>query len=147
MEYNFEKNKFSMKRTVCMNVIKRIKSLFDSCKSHDDTISSQSRQINLNILFDASLEFGSNWMRPIKELAQERLPELTEEESSEISLYIEQVRSDINGFISDKYDYRIQNTVIAAAEIKQWIKENYTWMNKKNISHAYSQGMYYAWHG
>jgi hypothetical protein len=35
---------------------------------------------DLNVLYDASLEFGENWRRPVAGLAAERLPHLGPED-------------------------------------------------------------------
>ena len=98
----------------------------------------------LNIMYKASLEFGLNWRRPLKELAGERLPDLEEPGLSEICTYIAQVRSDIEKLMLDNYT-DINDGSVDPDKIFDEIRARYKWMNESNVSHGYSQGMYYAW--
>ncbi len=101
---------------------------------------------HLNILYKASLEFGVNWRRPLTELADERLPKLSQIEHNQLCEYVENARKNIEKYVEEHFDYE-KGLSIPEVEAIQWIQQNYSWMNKKNISHGISQGMYYAWHG
>jgi len=101
---------------------------------------------HLNIIYGASLEFGKNWMRPIIELAQERIPDLAEPELTTICSYVEAVRNDINELVLENYD-ELVNDKVSQDKIKDIIRQRYAWMNEDNVSRGFSQGMYYAWHG
>ena len=100
----------------------------------------------LNIMYAASLEFGPNWRKSLKELANEQLPELAEPELSEICVYISQVRADIEAIMLENYAGIIDGA-IESGKVVNKIKTRYDWIDEKNISHGYSQGMYYAWRG
>jgi hypothetical protein len=98
----------------------------------------------LNILYDAALEFGENFMRPVKELAQELLPELREPELTAICSYIEKVRDNVNELVYINY-IKYEHHEISQDEIKNIIRQRYLWMDENNISRGFAQGMYYAW--
>ena len=103
-------------------------------------------EFDLNIIYDASLEFGENWRRPITELTRERLPNIDESLLLEMSNYIEEVREDIEQLVYDNYADIIAKK-ISEKEVKDKILGSYPWMNNENVNHGFSQGMYYAWHG
>lgn len=102
---------------------------------------------DLNLLYEKSLEFGEHWRRPLTEWAQELWQEWDKEKQAEISRYIKTVRSEIEEYINDKYDWKAEKLTESEEEIKSWIKCQYKWMSRANIAHGYSQGRYYAWHG
>ena len=100
----------------------------------------------LNKLYDASLQFGKNWMRPLPELAIKRFPNLTETERDSMCRCVDIARDSINEYVQRHYDYE-KGLNIAKEEAVLWIQQKFPWMSKKNISHGISQGLYYAWHG
>ncbi len=102
----------------------------------------------LNSVYNASLEFGENSHKPIIEIIEELYPNISVNEKIFIAAYIEQTRDDIEKYFYDRYDYKNETANKDLYEQgKQWIKETYTWMNRKNTNRAAAQGMYYAWHG
>ncbi|CAB4704174.1 MAG: hypothetical protein F2667_05795 [Actinobacteria bacterium] len=101
-----------------------------------------------NILFAASLEFGKNWMRPISDLAAERIGNEPSEVQETLSAEIESTRAGINEWIQQRWDsvngkWRTPDTAAASS----WVVASYPWMDKRNIKRAISQGCYYAHHG
>jgi hypothetical protein len=101
---------------------------------------------NLNILFDAALEFGEHWRRPLLEWARELLPELDASRQEGVSRYIEQVRDEIEDYVAARYNESAPEQM-AAEEIRVWIRGSFPWMTEDNVRRAHSQAMYYAWHG
>jgi hypothetical protein len=100
----------------------------------------------LNILFDAALEFGQYWRRPVIEWVEELLPELDPARQKRVSGYIAQVRGAIEDYAADRYAEAAPEQT-SAQTIYAWIGQNYPWMDDDNLRRAYSQAMYYAWHG
>lgn len=102
----------------------------------------------LNKVYSASLEFGENWRRPIVEIVGELYPQMSETDKTEIAIYVAQTRESIEKYFWDRYDYKNDSVNSKLQSMgKQWVKEQYPWMNDDNINHAISQAMYYAWHG
>ena len=101
---------------------------------------------HLNKLYKASLQFGANWMRPLPELAKEMLPRLNESERECLCKCVDIARRSINEYIEKQYEYE-KGLTLPEDEVVMWISQNFPWMNKRNISHGISQGLYYAWHG
>jgi hypothetical protein len=102
---------------------------------------------DLKKLFNVSLEFGEHWCRPIIEWARKLWPGWDSGKQMEISNYISSVRNNIEKYILDRYDYKKGQLTVSEEQVKGWITQNYPWMSSENVTHAYSQGMYYAWHG
>jgi len=101
-----------------------------------------------NALFDAALEFGANWRRDIGELAAERLPDVALAERSALAEEIKQTRAAIEHWIESRWDsVRGEWSRGDAEAAEDFIVTTYPWMSAENVSHAVSQGTYYAWHG
>lgn len=101
---------------------------------------------HLNKLYKAALEFGANFRRPLPDLAKERLPSINEYERDCLCKCVDIARSSINEYIQNHFEYEIGLT-IPEDEVVLWIKQNFPWMNKRNISNGIGQGIYFAWHG
>jgi hypothetical protein len=106
------------------------------------------RPEDLNVLYDAALEFGENFRRPVVELAAERLPHLPPEERERLAGAVTQCRADVEDHIVGMYaTYGDSWPDHAKDEAHDWIAEHFPWMSEENISHGISQGVYFAWHG
>jgi hypothetical protein len=103
---------------------------------------------DLNVLYDAALEFGENWRRPLVELASERLPHLTAQQRDDLAEIVSTCRADIEEHVAELYEtYGDLWPDRAKREARDWIVDHFPWMNDANIDHGISQGVYYAWHG
>ena len=103
---------------------------------------------DLNVLYDAALEFGENFRRPVVELAAERLPHLEAEEQGELARLVTSCRAAVEEHIAEVYEtYGDQWPDSAKLDAHDWIAESFPWMTDDNISHGISQGVYFAWHG
>ena len=103
---------------------------------------------DLNVLYDAALEFGENFRRPIVELAAERLPQLSSDVRLDMADLLERARREIELHIEHEYaKYGDAWPDEAKVAVHDWITDYYPWMDERNVSHAISQGVYFAWHG
>ena len=101
-----------------------------------------------NTLYSAAVEFGSNWRRPLAELASERLPAPTGAQRDDLVRTVSACRDAIEDHIRERYE--VVNGNWASREqtaAESWIVRNFPWMDPENVRHAVSQGLYYAWHG
>lgn len=101
-----------------------------------------------NVLLDAALEFGANWRRDVSALASERLPELHEDERAQLAREIEGARDVVEQWVLERWEAvqgRWARTDAEAAE--EHVRAMYPWMDDRNVTHAISQAIYYAWHG
>ena len=106
------------------------------------------RTADLNVLYAASLEFGTNWLRPVAELAVERLTGTTPEYRTELVGVVQKCKAAVEKYIEREYSLKGDaGDSECAAAAHQWISERYPWMSRRNRQHAISQGIYYAWHG
>ena len=101
-----------------------------------------------NLLFEAALEFGPDWRRPVGELAAERLPHLESDEIRSLSEEISTARTAIESWIANRcLDVGLNWSPSDHEDAKRYISANYPWMTSPNVTRAVSQGMYYVWHG
>ena len=100
---------------------------------------------DLNLLFDAALEWGENLGRPLIEWTREYWPEWDGATQTTVAAYIDSVRSAIKSYIWDAY--KSTDGTVQKVQIMEWIVSQYPWMTTDNAAHAYSQGMFYAWYG
>ena len=106
------------------------------------------RRPDLNALYDASVAFGANWRRPVRDLADERLPSVSSEERAVLAVVIEECRAAIEARIGEVHAAnrgRWPRSDVRAVD--SWIHDRYPWMSPRNRRRAISQGQYYAWHG
>jgi len=101
-----------------------------------------------NLLFEAALEFGPNWRRPVGELAAERLPHLDPDKMRKLSEEVSAARAAIEAWIANRcLDVGLDWSPSDHEDSKQYICAIYPWMTLPNVTRAVSQGMYYVWHG
>lgn len=102
----------------------------------------------LNIIYYASMEFGKDFGKPLIELIEELYPELPHEQKDALATSIEQTKRAVEQYFFDSYDTKNEEANQTLQERgKQWIKEQYPWMDEENVNRAAGQGMYFAWHG
>jgi hypothetical protein len=103
---------------------------------------------DLNVLYDAALEFGENWRRPVDELAAERLPHLDEDDRAVLVGLVTACRQQVETHIEEVYAVHGDDWPSdVEPAVREWILDRFPWMTEANLSHAISQGVYYAWHG
>jgi 8-oxo-dGTP pyrophosphatase MutT (NUDIX family) len=105
------------------------------------------RRSDLNRLYSASLEFGSNWRRPVGELAVTVLAHLPAEERAALVDMVERCRTEIEEEI-ERMHLEVQGTWSRPTYrlVEEWIALRYPWMTAANRRRAIRQGQYYAWH-
>lgn len=101
-----------------------------------------------NDLYHAALAFGSDWRRPLTDLADEKLPDVAREDRAALAASVDECRSAIEEHIATvhaAHHGRWRQSDVE--ELRAWIRERYPWMSPRNTERAISQGQYYAWHG
>lgn len=102
----------------------------------------------LNRVYELSLEFGTNWRRPVITIVQEVSPDLSREQQQQISAYIEETRGRVETYVSERYvDDQPGKISELQRQCAEWIEAEFPWMRTETILHAISQAIYYAWHG
>lgn len=104
-------------------------------------------EVDLNRLLDAALEFGSNWRRPLGDLAAESFPDQPEVAQHALATAVENARSAIETHIGEIH-IRVAGNWTRAEERQAdaWIANRFPWMTPESRRRARSQGQYYAWH-
>jgi hypothetical protein len=102
---------------------------------------------DLNRLFAAALEFGSDWRRPVDALAAEQFPGQPQDDRDALAVLVEECRSAIEAQIEATH-VRVAGdwTRVEEQQTDAWIAARFPWMTQKNRRRALSQGQYYAWH-
>ena len=102
---------------------------------------------DLNRLFAAALEFGSDWRRPVRELVAELLPGWSRDDREALAALVDECRSAIEAHVEATH-VRVGGdwTRVEEQQTDAWIAARFPWMTQKNRRRALSQGQYYAWH-
>lgn len=101
------------------------------------------RDALLNEGLDLAMEWGKDWLKPIQTRLAKRHPELTQKELDELNVTCQAAMRFGHGVVYDLALASGKNT--KREDFEPVIKARYPWINHKNISHLFSQGMYYAW--
>ena len=102
---------------------------------------------DLNRLFGAALAFGSDWRRPVDDLAAAHFPDRSQDDRTALVAVVEECRSAIETRIESTH-LRLAGRWTRADKVRAdaWIRDEYPWMTPRNRRRAISQGQYYAWH-
>ena len=101
----------------------------------------------VNAALEMSLEWGPNWLQPINARLREKYPQLTEKEAESLNVWCAAVRTFAFDLVEKEYKDEQAGKGIGSEAVQQEIRQKYPQVNAENLSHLYSQGMYYAWHG
>ena len=96
----------------------------------------------LNIGLDELLTWGPRLGMPYLPRLLERLPGLSQAETEAI----ERECREAQGFVYEQAAL-VYREELAQAKAEKIILEKYAWISAGNLSHAFSQGAYYEWHG
>ncbi len=96
----------------------------------------------LNAGLSLAIEFGEHWLEPIQPRLAEIAPDLSPAELDEYNSMCKSVMEGSNKLVSSLIKKDGEKT-----KYKEWeatILRSYPWINKKNLSRLFSQGMDYA---
>jgi len=102
-----------------------------------------SRDALLNEGLDFAMAFGKNWLKPIQDRLAARHPELSQDELNEVNTICQAAMKFGHDYVYDLAVKAGKNT--KQSDFEPAMKSRYAWVNAKNVSHLFSQGMYYAW--
>ena len=98
----------------------------------------------LNKGLDLAMEWGENRLQPIQEHLKKLLKIFQQKQLDEYNRICRSVMDE-----GQKMVYEMaEKTGCNGVRIDEWkvkMLQSYPWINDDNISHLYSQGMYYAW--
>jgi hypothetical protein len=95
----------------------------------------------LNVGLDLALEWGKDWLEPIQQRLAKKYPRLTEEELDGYNAVCRQAMDFSHSSVGDLADTR--GLDVPYEEFVKLIRARLPWISDKNLSRAYSQGMYY----
>ena len=90
-----------------------------------------------------AMEFGKNWLQPIQERLSKKYHHLNAEELEQYNAMCQAAMS-----FGHEIVYALAEEHGKEAKYDQYepiYTQHYSWVNKKNLSRLFSQGMYYAW--
>jgi hypothetical protein len=96
----------------------------------------------LNIGMEILLEWGPRLGSPFQPRLLERLPELSTLKADAI----ERDCLEAQRFVNEQAA-RVYREELERSQAEKMILEKFVWMSPENLNHAFSQGMYYEWHG
>ena len=98
--------------------------------------------LQLNTGLDELLQWGPRLGQPYQPRLLERLPGLLPDEAEQIERECRKAQSLVYELAARVY--RNEDTREA---VERTVLQGFPWMNAENFNHAFSQGMYYEWHG
>jgi hypothetical protein len=97
---------------------------------------------HLNIAYDELMTWGPRLGEPLLPRILERIPEISFEMAIELEVECGKAQRLVNEFCERAYAGEL-----AQSQVQKLLLEQFAWVNAVNLSHAISQGMYFAWHG
>ncbi|MEL0169599.1 MAG: hypothetical protein VW877_15865 [Pseudomonadaceae bacterium] len=104
---------------------------------------SPSKEEILNAGLKMALEWGENWLKPIQGRLSKAYPDLKVEELNKYNSSCQAAMKfgcDTVYEMAERYGKETKQK-----EFEAIFLQRYPWVNEKNLSHIFSQGMYYAW--
>ena len=96
----------------------------------------------LNIAYDELMTWGPRLAEPLLPRILERIPEINLEMATALEHECQKAHRLANALCERSYDGEL-----TPLQVQKLLLEQFAWIDAVNLSHAYSQGMYYAWHG
>jgi hypothetical protein len=97
---------------------------------------------HLNIAYDELMTWGPRLGEPLLPRILERIPEIGLEMATELEAECGKAQRLANELCERSYAGELTQ-----AQVQKLLLEQFAWVDAVNLSHAFSQGMYYAWHG
>jgi hypothetical protein len=99
----------------------------------------------LNAALKLSLEWGMEYLKSLDNKVMYAIPNLSGSDIEKVCSYVSEVRDDVLWKIYyDHYDREESKPTI---DVEKETADKYPWIDKSNLAHLHSQGIYYAWHG
>ncbi len=96
----------------------------------------------LNIAYDELMTWGPRLGEPLLPRILERIPEIGLEMAIELEAECSKAQRLANELCERSYAGELTQS-----QVQKLLLEQFAWVDAVNLSHAFSQGMYYAWHG
>lgn len=97
----------------------------------------------LNAGLNLAMEWGPDWLKPIQERLGARFPALSLAELDEANTICQAAMRCGHAAV---HDYAAATGKdVSPAEFANTVKQQYSWVDAKNLSRLHNQGMYYAW--
>jgi hypothetical protein len=88
------------------------------------------------------MTWGPRLGTPLVPRILERIPEIELEMATELERECQKAHRLANELCEQSYAGELTQS-----QVHKLLLEQFAWIDALNLSHAYSQGMYYAWHG
>jgi hypothetical protein len=92
-----------------------------------------------------AMEWRSNWLKSISERLRKKFPYLTEQQLAEYDNYCRDCMSYAHSIVPKCWAETNKDQSKAYQLFEEKMRSRYAWITNSNLSHAFSQGCYYAW--
>ena len=117
--------------------------MFSWLNDRKNEVQSLSRNDLLNEGLYLAMEWGEDWLKPIQERLAVRHPALSKEDLDEINAISQKAMRFGHGAV---YDLALKSgDETSYGDFEPAMIAQYPWVDAKNLSRLFSQGMYYAW--
>lgn len=101
------------------------------------------RAEQLNAGLALAMEWGENWLKPIQPRLRLRYPQLSQAELDQFNRLCQEAMKFGHDTV---YELAMAaGNRVHVSDFEPVFKARYPWADNKNITHLFSQGMYYAW--
>jgi len=104
---------------------------------------SQDRNQFLNDGLHLAMEWGEDWLKPIQERLSKAYPGLSKEQLDEYNTICQAAMKYGHDVTYKLAEVKGKNA--SFEEFESIMISRYPWVNSKNLSRLFSQGMYYSW--
>jgi hypothetical protein len=117
--------------------------MFSWLNDRENEVQSLSRNDLLNEGLYLAMEWGEDWLKPIQERLAARNSALSKEDLDEINAISQGAMRFGHGAV---YDLTLKSgDETSYGDFEPAMIAQYPWVDAKNLSRLFSQGMYYAW--
>jgi hypothetical protein len=116
--------------------------MFSWFKNHKSALQLPSQEALLNEGLHLAMEWGEDWLAPIQKRLAARHPALSKDELDEVNAICQDAMRFGHGVVYDLFSKSGMETM--PEDFEPAMIARYPWVNSKNLSRLFSQGMYYA---
>jgi len=117
--------------------------MFSWLKDKKTPAASATRNASLNEGLHLAMEWGEDWLKPIQKRLSKSHPALSEDELNEINTVCQAAMRFGHSAV---YELALKSGKdTKQEEFEATMLARYPWVSSNNLSHLFSQGMYYAW--
>jgi hypothetical protein len=102
-------------------------------------------QALLNYALDLAQEWGAHWLKPVQERLRKAYPEMTQEELDRLNSIAQAAMKAGHELVYSMAEQREKGKDPQQSVWQEAYLKEFPWVDRDNLGHLFSTGMYYAW--